>query len=280
MSFRARSMPELRSYEHALQKFNSIKPWRGDDEDDMRPLHPQRTCRRFGIGKYPNGDIYCRLWATDCVVWHPDNSITIRAWGSMSTNAFVNAIVPAGINADFCHDDHMLWVDTFERFEDGSCAAETRGYALQNTIRLKRSIHGDRFWNLHEDQERSLGTFTHAHVDRKRAKEVRAELGLDGFKTWVSAVATFERHGKNKKRKPFERIDRPHIRDSEVYNLVKQGHEGWTRLITHYKLSGDSVLMACYRFGGAIEEDERPYLVGTARWGSYNIWKARQKRYL
>lgn len=277
MSFRAHRMPELRSYDHAVQKFEAIKPWRGSGPDEMKPLHPDRTWRRFGIVKETDGSIACRLWNTDCVEWHPDNSITIRTWASRSTNAFVNAIVPTGINADFCHDDCMVWIDVFERYDDGSCKSETRGYSVPHSIRLKRSIHGDRFWVLHEDSHPPK-TFTNYSVNRAHAKEVRKALGLEGLQTWLAAVASME---KQKKRKPFQSANYKYLSDSSVVDLVKQGFDGWRQITEKWGWHcADRVLMACYRYEGAIDEREDPYIVGCARWGNYNAWKSRQRRYL
>lgn len=42
--------------------------------------------------------IVCRLYNTDVVTWHPDNSVSVIAYPTKTTAAFANALLPSGLN--------------------------------------------------------------------------------------------------------------------------------------------------------------------------------------
>lgn len=48
-----------------------------------------------------DADIAFRLYDTDVVVWHPDNSVTIDNYGSVTTSKFAARFVPEGIRLNF-----------------------------------------------------------------------------------------------------------------------------------------------------------------------------------
>lgn len=279
MGQRALNLPKLGSFAAAEDYYNNTKHWRGEYTGYKPLFRPgQRKWRQFGIAKW--GDSYaCKLWHTDVVTFHSDDSVTYRAWGSISTNDFANRLGPDAIRADFCHDDNMIWVDVFERTEDGEMVEETRGYSINRSIRFKRSIHRPNRYYLHEDSDAPC-MLDKYKVDRKLAKQIRADLKLESLQTWLGAVASMERV-KVKKRAPFESANYKYISDLNIEDMVKQGFDGWKQITEAWGYNcADRVLMACYRLNGAVIKTEIPYLVATQRWGCYNQYQSRNKRYL
>lgn len=280
MGQRALNLPRIGSYAGAEAYYSSTNFWRGESSGYKPLVRPgQRKWRQFGICKNGDGSYDCRLWNTDVITFHPDDRVTFRPWGSISTNDFVNKVGPGNITADYCHPyDNMIWVDVFERTEDGEMIAERRGYSIGRDITFKRSIHRMSAWRL-DDDSTPPKPLTAYRVDRKKAKAMRDDLAMAGMQNWFNAVRTFEKH-QTRKRKPFERMDYERLSDSEVVGLVKQGFDGWKELAEAWGYAcADRVLMACYRYHDCIIETEVPYLIATNRWGEYNKFVARQKRY-
>lgn len=87
----------IRTYKQALQHYENIKPVKSKDYyiNGIRPIGP-RTKKHMSIHQLFNGDISCRLYSTDCVVYHQDDSITVDfgGWNTQSTAAFIHAISP------------------------------------------------------------------------------------------------------------------------------------------------------------------------------------------
>ena len=51
-----------------------------------------------GIRLLGDGSIACRLYRTDVVTWHPDNSVTVATFPTVTTAAFANALLPTGLS--------------------------------------------------------------------------------------------------------------------------------------------------------------------------------------
>lgn len=95
--------PSLTSYAAARAHFDSVKPWRSKyNPDDERPIGIRAVKADNGwrfnkaMRMCDDDSIAFRLFATDCVIWHPDDTLTVQGYPSMSTNAFVEALTPAG----------------------------------------------------------------------------------------------------------------------------------------------------------------------------------------
>lgn len=115
----ARDLPTLNSYDAAHDFWDKIKPWRNSDDTNTRPL-AARACHHKTIRKLADGSIACRLWSTDVVVYHPDGAITIDGYNSVTTNVFVNRVLPNRAHVSFtkpCGFVFQSWVDS-----DGSIA--------------------------------------------------------------------------------------------------------------------------------------------------------------
>lgn len=87
-----RGTPQLGTWIKALSRWQATKPWRGGDEN-ARPLDNSRRKTHMTIRKLPDESIACRLYRTDVVVFHPDGTVTITPYASMSTSAFAQAVL-------------------------------------------------------------------------------------------------------------------------------------------------------------------------------------------
>lgn len=120
---------DKRNYAAIREHFDSVKPWQSKyNPDNERPIG-QRACKLTSDGEawgncggygapstaedraadrngarfnkamrmLDDGSIAFRLYDTDCVVYHPDDSITIHGYASVSTNDFISGLIPAGI---------------------------------------------------------------------------------------------------------------------------------------------------------------------------------------
>jgi hypothetical protein len=82
--------PRLHNYEQALKHYESITPIRGSN--NLRPIANRRKqhCR---IEQQSDG-IHCILYNTSCIIYHPDDTMTIDfgGWYTSSTADFIGAI--------------------------------------------------------------------------------------------------------------------------------------------------------------------------------------------
>ena len=88
------NFPPISSFEKAKAHFNKVKPWRGDTE---RPIGV-RSHKNKGMRELHDGSIAFRLYHTDCVIWHPDGTLTVEGYASMSTTSFIGSLVPDGVS--------------------------------------------------------------------------------------------------------------------------------------------------------------------------------------
>lgn len=90
--------PTLRNYEQAKAHFGNTKPIRGSN---LVPIGNRRK-QQARIMEGRDGDIVCRLYHTDVLTYHENDSITLTLGGrnSTSTRAFINEILPdAGVSS-------------------------------------------------------------------------------------------------------------------------------------------------------------------------------------
>lgn len=82
------------SYQQAKQRWESVKPIRGND-DDIRPLGNRRK-QHMRVIKNPDDSYSCRLYNTDCVTYKPNGDIElqINGWTTPSTSAFMSKCLP------------------------------------------------------------------------------------------------------------------------------------------------------------------------------------------
>lgn len=101
--------PSLGSYAQARKHFDSVRPWDSKyNQNNERPIG-ERNVKTCGYGYYgerfnkamrelDDGSIAFRLYQTDCVIWHPDNTLTIQGYMSMSTSCFIGMLAPENVS--------------------------------------------------------------------------------------------------------------------------------------------------------------------------------------
>lgn len=91
------NFPRVDSFAKAKTHFDKVKPWRGEPLSAPRPIgtrsHKHKTMRQLS-----DGSIAFRLYRTDCVIWHPDNTVTVEGYDTMSTTSFISMLVPYGVS--------------------------------------------------------------------------------------------------------------------------------------------------------------------------------------
>lgn len=156
----------LNSYADALNYYNAMEPWRGETADGAeRPLRNRRR-RSTGVRKLDDGSIAFRLHRTDVVTFHPDNTIVLRIYESMTTAQFITAHCPMHITAFLSRrgPGYICVGDNFYRACDGDVL----------TIR-GNEVTGASPWRW-------------PRLDRKAANAFRREAGIDRVRRWLHAA--------------------------------------------------------------------------------------------
>lgn len=101
--YRNSGIPRLKNYAEALALYESTKPIRLSKTrtEECRPLGHRRNADYYSIDKLSNGDIMCRLWGNNSVVYTTDNRIGVRdvTYASISSSNFLNDLLPRCIDA-------------------------------------------------------------------------------------------------------------------------------------------------------------------------------------
>lgn len=199
-SISTHDFPSIRSYADAREHYDSIKTWRNARDRNVKPLGT-RSHKHKNMRSLMDGSIVFCLYQTDCVTWHPDNSITIQGYDTMSTTAFVNSLIPSGIShAKGCKHDYqpVLWLSPpDERYwlNAGSYESLVRnpdyGKSTQ-IIQCSRPVTlnynvASKTW-LPRDVD-ALEPFTCYRVDRNASRAVSREYNLPTLSKVLNAVA-------------------------------------------------------------------------------------------
>tara|TARA_R110000868_G_scaffold261331_2_gene519415 strand:+ start:22 stop:642 length:621 start_codon:yes stop_codon:yes gene_type:complete len=120
-----------------------------------------------------DGSIVFRLYSTDVVTWHPDNSITVNPYPSKTTDAFAYAVLPYGINPCL---DHAL----------GTCL--NLGDYLYKIDQITRLRVLDDKWCVVE----GLLPIVVPQLDRVKAREALKASRWNDFMVWRNAYVAME----------------------------------------------------------------------------------------
>lgn len=151
----------LRSYQDAVNKFNSITPIRGR-RDDVRPV-AQRRNDNFTIRRLNDDSIAIRLYQTDIITYRPDGTIELEPYSSVLTNDAVQFILRGAVAPQYIHPSGpVLWVNR-------------KGYRIPD------------FAVLSPDLELIAGSapFTKRSLDRIRGPKVLKTSGYKSFALWI-----------------------------------------------------------------------------------------------
>ena len=177
----------IASYETALaalEQCSTKRRARFTSHNDWSLGHPKAEVT--GISKRDTGDIHLRLYETDVVVWHPDNSFTVHNYGTKTTGEFAAAVLPAGIS--LCHDVSrpaagierenraiIYWQPGENRW------SEARVVNGEDLVTFYPTEAGG--WAPRADE---VSPFEFFAVDMPRARELCREYHLKDFAMWLS----------------------------------------------------------------------------------------------
>ena len=174
-----RSTPHASSYADALrlyEKYSRTPTGRARKPKDGGMQFASKATR---IRQESNGDIVMRLWDTDCVTWHPDNSFTVEPWESVTTGGFISSLTPLSVGRTMVatyfrlplDDKHSNWRERWATsrvcYAEGTFHEVDGGYA---------------------PDEDTLRTFRYPIVDRKMTREASKAHHFVDFETWLAVA--------------------------------------------------------------------------------------------
>lgn len=160
----------LRVYDKA-----AAKPWRTGGEDF--PL-PNKRVRHMGVRKLPDGSIAFRLHATDVIVWHRDNTVTITPWPSQSTCVFANSFLPSAVQ--LCKTGTVLSVS---RYPKGPYYGQ-----VFYPVEYDRTVHFDPEAKKPTHKLRSV--FSKRLINRAAAKDARDRTNYAEYREWFKLMTS------------------------------------------------------------------------------------------
>lgn len=180
------TMPRLDSWIKALSRWEATKPWRGASDTNTRPLDRSRaqthkTIRRVG------DDIVCRLYRTDVVTYHKDDSITLSfdTWNSVSTGMFADYLTPGG----------LVVSGPSGQVSFTNAQGESVVVRLSLPTRFVRVGEGPHPYGEHRGRvttwkiadESTLRPFRHCTVNRKKARAALISHKWFALRAWAKA---------------------------------------------------------------------------------------------
>ena len=188
----------VNDYQRAFERWQRAPQWRNDEKSDFAPrkVEVNSSKRKWSIRMLKtDGAIACRYWQTDVVTFHPDNSITLNAWRSMSTDAFANALTPGGISTHF-NDSHGTlvqcdWSGDPRYGEDRQRIYDLKG--VRNGVTFEKRDDGA-WWP--RDPETTTDSIDVPRINRARAREALKKHDLKTFERWAR-TAVMMRLGQN-----------------------------------------------------------------------------------
>ena len=174
-SIKSDGLPRLDNYGEALKYWHNTKPWRGRLDNDPRPLNGNRKRLTQTIQLRENGDVACALYETNCIIYHPDNSITFTPYASLSTNTFVNRVAPLDFTAYYMNPiGPLLKLDKDDKF-----------YSFRDTLTFAFIDKGYKL--ISESQP-----FKFYVLDEVKAKKVLKEHNYSDFRAWLRAYIAMQ----------------------------------------------------------------------------------------
>lgn len=241
-------LPPLRGYSDALNYWGKTDPWRGSGDTNTRPL-AGRNKKHMTIRMTNSDAIAMRLHGTDVVVYHPDGTIVLNAYQSISTDMFARRLTPSGICTTF--NNPVGFLLHLER--DNT----TMTFLLaRDSVRLMRADNGD--W-LPVDPA-MFAPFIKYRVDTAKANAVLKAYGFNDFKAWVKARAAM---GQPQMRQGYLRDPKYSNGWVQTIELFRDGPDGWNAIFDDYHdRAADAVRDAIYRIENCIIKVEVPSIAG------------------
>jgi hypothetical protein len=259
-------IPNLTNYADALHRFERTKPWRGYRDTDARPLDKNRALKHKTIRKGNDGTIYCRLHATDCVIFYADGRIDVdMSYSSVTTDSFI-ARVTSGMPMWFTSnaDEPVVWLPGV----GGTYHWDTaRGFLIE----------GD---TAHFDADGGLTNarpITHLAIKPHVARQLRNDYGYPDFMLWRRAYETMN----GQPDFGYKSRDNPNYRPNDLRRLEvveflqDRGGDGWKDLSS--RCSNDHILQCLYQaHPEVIATREEECFIGQR---AYQNWRSLDRKY-
>jgi len=227
MYVRTDGLNEIGSYADALKKWTETKPIRGRD-DNVRPLGPRSKHGHLNI-RMKGDNVALRLYHTDIIVWHPDDTFDVDGYNSISTDMVFGRLAPRGVTSQFaCSGYSVLWFG--RRWGDD----RARGYALKNG---RAHIIHDKKGNWMIDPKTPPVKFEQSYVERSVARAQLEKTNYHEFQTWVTA--------KDKLVDDWGLIGHASQIGYDEWLTLLANRKQWDRLVLSYR----STLGRSYRYG-------------------------------
>lgn len=130
-----------------------------------------------------------KLYRTDVVIWHKDNSVSIDSYPSQTTTVFARCLLPADLSLGMTTMTYFPKTDPLPKYTGDGSAWSSAWSARWAGARICNAdgtyVEGPDGWAPVDPDPMSYLT-----LDRKRAREVSKEYNLRDFRTWMS-VAPF-----------------------------------------------------------------------------------------
>lgn len=255
-------MSVLHDYAAALDRWSRTKPWRNGTDGNERPLG-LRTAKHKTIRKLTDGSIACKLYSTDVVTYHPDDTITLHPYGSVSTDKFANAILPAGIRTSFNNAQSHITLRVFEN--NGWSNRLYRIYRAANTFTVIRRGDSRMSWVPIAGQE--IKPFEVPRMDIKAANAALKLHGFADFQAWAKSYLAIANEPGDWSKRHDQMWNLRHLRDGRAHAQTVIDHlkagvsDGWMHIINTYGLNAvEAVRTAIYQAEDVVTVVERPFL--------------------
>ena len=171
------------SYAAARQLYESAKPWKHGSSE--RKLNPKSSRDIMGV-RMSGLDVVFRLYGTDCVTWHPDNTFTIDPYASLTTSRFVKRYTPSYCWAWFTDERGMIFevgdpmCKTVEPAEwgYGDYSQTRRVYELASSGPRARFKHDPDLYMWVPYGPEGFEKIKIPNIDRKKSNRLRGEWVL------------------------------------------------------------------------------------------------------
>jgi len=242
----AYSPPRMLSYDEALGTWESIKPVRGRDDTNTKPLAHRRN-DRLTIRK-ANDDVVVRFHDTDIVTYHPDGTITVSPYASVTTCRVMRDILYPELNPHW--KSRHFNIPTFVTEIGGRYFNTPSMFVVDTTKPLWEPVAGYK-------------PFSVPQLNRSKARRALNESGYFDFKVWLETQIKLGVDPR--RRSPW----RAPLYGKNQYRLLiarqRGGNEGWSKLANQYAVlsSLDTAYArlrhSVYKHAGCIEAKEVPY---------------------
>lgn len=133
-----------------------------------------------GIRLLRDSSVACRLYSTDVVTWHPDNSVSVISHPTVTTSAFANALLPSGLNLG---GESELMTFFPGCGSNAGWSERWQSARVCNGTGTYRCVDG--VWLPDEDTLYPLSVVT---LDKSISRQVCKEHPFGQFKTWLFAA--------------------------------------------------------------------------------------------